>query len=270
MTYRLPESKVAGYEHDNPGELQIAPDLRTFFLTFNVNHAPFTEARVRRAFSLAVNREQLVKATFGKLATPAGEFVRPTTGGYTPPVGFKFDPAEARRLLAEAGYPGGAGLPTVEFTLNGNAGVTLLIASALQAMWVQNLGVHVTVLPCEFKVYLSTLREKQFTLLLDSWGYGIDDPRDPLELATTGDPNNDSAWSNRDYDAAFAKSDATLVPAERRADFDAMNAMLAREVPYAPLYHANQGFLLHPSVRGWQNNRLRVYDWRQLSLEPAK
>jgi oligopeptide transport system substrate-binding protein len=270
LTYRLPQSKVAGYEHDHPEELQIAPDLRTFFLTFNVNHAPFTDPRVRRAFSLAVNREQLVKATLGKLATPADAFVCPGTGGYTAPAGVHFDPVEARRLLAAAGFPGGAGLPAVEFTLNGNAGVTLLLASALQAMWVQNLGVHVSVLPCEFKVYLSTLREKQFTLLLDSWGYGIDDPRDPLELATSGDPNNDSAWSNRAYDAAFAAADATLVPAERRAAFDTMNALLAREVPYAPLYHANQGFLLDPSVHGWQNNRLRVIDWRQLWLEPAK
>ncbi len=65
VTYRLPESKVASYEHDNPGELQIAPDLRTFYLTFNVAKSPFTDVRVRRAFSLAVNREQLVKATLG-------------------------------------------------------------------------------------------------------------------------------------------------------------------------------------------------------------
>ena len=49
-----------------------------------------------------------------------------------------------------------------------------------------------------------------------------------------------------------------------------MNALLAREVPYAPLYHANQGFLLHPSVHGWQSNRLRVIDWRTLWLENPK
>jgi len=270
LTYRLPQSKVAVYERDHPEELQIAPDLRTSFLTFNVKRAPFTDPRVRRAFSLAVSREQLVKATLGRLATPADTFVRPGTGGYTAPAGVNFDPVEARRLLAEAGFPGGAGLPTVEFTLNGNAGVTLLLASALQDMWVRNLNVHVSVQPCEFKVYLSTLREKQFMLLLDSWGYGIDDPRDPLELATSGDPNNDSAWSNRDYDAAFAAADATLVPARRHAAFDAMSALLAREVPYAPLYHANQGFLLDPSVHGWLNNRLRIIDWRQLWLGPAR
>ena len=271
VTYRQPQSKVATYEREHPAELQIAPDLRLAYLTFNVTRPPFTDPRVRRALSLAINRGQLVKATLGKLGQPAESFVIPGTGGYsfTPPKEAGFDPAEARRLLAEAGFPGGVGLPPVEFTLNGNAGVTLLLASALQAMWVQNLGVHVSVLPCEFKVYLSICREKQFTLLLDGWGYGLDDPRDPLELATTSDPNNDSAWSNRDYDAAFARSDAALLPAERNAAFDAMNAILAREMPYAPLYAANQGFLLRSSVRGWRSNRLRAIDWRQLWLEPT-
>ena len=270
VTYRVPQPKVAGYERDHPAELQIAPDLRVAYLTFNVTRPPFTDPRVRRAFSLAINREQLVRATLGKLGLPAAGLIIPGTGGYTAPAGVGFDPAEARRLLAEAGFPGGAGLPPVEFTLNGNAGTTLLLASALQAMWVQQLGVHVSVLPCEFKVYLSLSREKQFSLLLDGWGYNFDDPRDPFELATRGDPNNDSGWSSRDYDAAFAQSDTALRPAERRAAFDTMNTILAREVPYAPLYQVNQGYLRRPSVQGWQSNRLRSIDWRQLWLDPAK
>jgi oligopeptide transport system substrate-binding protein len=268
ITNRLPITKVAAIERERPAELQISPELRINYLTFNVTHPPFTDARVRRAFSLAVNREQLVHATLGKLATPAATMVRPGTGGYTAPATTNFDPAEARRLLAEAGYPGGAGLPPIEFTLNGHTGFTLEVGAALQEMWLQNLGVRVSVQPVEFKVYLSLLREKQFTLLLDGWFNGIADPRDPLELATTGDPNNDSAWSNRDYDAAFAASDATAVPAERAAAFDRMQAILAREVPFAPLYYTNIGFLLHPSVHGWRNNPLHDIDWRELWLEP--
>lgn len=269
LTRRLPQSKVAVYEREHPTELQLTPELRTSYLTFNVTRPPFTDARVRRAFSLAVNREQLVRATLGKLGTPATSFVIPGVAEYTPPVTLKFDPVEARRLLTEAGYPGGAGLPPVEFTLNGNAGVTLEIGAALQEMWSQNLGVRVTVQPAEFKVYLSLLREKQFTLLLDGWGYGIPDPRDPLDLASTGNLNNDSAWSDRVYDAAFARADHTLVTAERRAAFDEMETILAREVPYAALYHANQGFLRHPSLHGWTNNSLRAIDWRELWLEPV-
>jgi len=270
ITYRLPEPKVAAYEKERPAELQISPLLRVSYLTFNVTKPPFTDPKVRRAFSLAVNREQLVHAALGRLGAPAPTMTRPGTGGYTAPLATDFNPAEARRLLAEAGFPNGAGLPKIEFSLNGNTGVTLLIGAALQEMWAQNLGVHVTLQPMEFKNYLSVLREKQFQLLLDGWGYGINDPRDPLELATTDDPNNDSAWSNREYDAAFALGDSTREPAERRAAFDTMEKILAREAPYAPLYYTNRGFLMQPSVHGWRNNPLEMIDWRQLWLENPK
>ena len=60
------------------------------------------------------------------------------------------------------------------------------------------------------------------------------------------------------------------MPAERQAAFDAMGAILAQEVPYSPLYWANQGFLLQPSVQGWRSNRLRTVDWRAVSLGSAK
>jgi oligopeptide transport system substrate-binding protein len=269
-TNRIPVSKVPVYEHEHPAELQLSPELRTSYLTFNVTKAPFTDPRVRRAFSLAVNREQLVRAALGRLGSPAAAMTRPGTGGYTPPAWAKFDSAQARRLLAEAGFPGGVGLPPVELTLNGNTGFTLVIGAALQQMWLENLGVHVAVQPAEFKVYLSLLREKQFEILLDGWSYGLDDPRDPLEFGTTGDPNNNSAWSSREYDAAFASADATPDPMKRRTAFDTMENLYARDVPYAPLYHANAGFLLHPTVHGWRNNPLHIIDWRQLWLEPSK
>lgn len=269
-TYRLPQSKVAVYEHERPTELQLSPELRSYYLTFNVARPPFTDARVRRAFSLAVDREQLVRATLGKLGSPADTMVRPGTGGYTLPRLTRFDATEAQRLLAEAGFPHGVGLPPVEFTLNGNAGATLLMGAALQEMWAKNLGVHVTVQPLEFKFYLSTLREKNFQLLFDGWSYSINDPRDLLQLATTGDPNNDSSWGNREYDETFAASDATSLVAERQKAFNKMETLIAREVPYAPLYFSNQGYLLSPSVHGWRSNPLRIINWRDLWLEAPK
>ena len=268
VTARLPKTKVDVYEAGHPNELHIVPILRTNYLTFNVNRAPFTDSRVRRAFSLAIDRERLVHATLGKLGTPAHAMVRPGTGGFALAEGFRFDPGEGRRLLAEAGFPGGAGLPPIDFTLNGNAGVTIALSEALQQMWVQNLGVRVTVHPLEFKVYLSTEREKQFQVLMEGWGYVVPDPRDMLELGVTGDPNNDSGASFPDYDAAFAASDSTGDEAARREAFNSMEAVDAREDFYAPLYYTNHGFLVHPSVRGWRDNPLEIIDWRELYLAP--
>lgn len=267
VTARLPKTKVSVYEAEHPLELHVVPILRTNYLTFNISRAPFADLRVRRAFSLAIDREKLVHAALGRLATPAYALVRAGTGGYTPASEFRFDPAAARRLLADAGFPGAAGLPPVEFTLNGNTGATLEVAEVLERMWVENLGARVIVRPVEFKVYLSTLREKQFQLLLDGW-VSIPDPRDMLELGVTGDPNNDSGASDAVYDGAFAASDHAADEAGRRTAFDSMEAINGREAFYAPLFYTNRGFLVHPEVGGWRDNPILRIDWRELYLTP--
>jgi oligopeptide transport system substrate-binding protein len=265
VTAHLPMSKVAVYAAGHPEELHINPSLRVVYLTFNVGRAPFTDRRVRSAFSLAIDRKQLVDAALGRLGTPAFTWVRPGTGGYTPRRGFRYDPAEARRQLAEAGYPGGAGLPPIEFTLSADGGVILQVAQVLQQMWAKNLGVQVSVAPMEFKAYLSASRERQFQLLVEGWG-PIPDPGNVLEMGATGDPNNDATFSDRGYDDALLASQSAPTEVARWAAFDTMEAINAREVAYAPLYHVNVAFLVHPSVRGWRDNIIGRIQWRDLYL----
>jgi len=269
VTARLPKTKVPVYQAALSPQLHMVPILRTNYLSFNVQRPPFTDARVRRAFSLAIDRARLVRAALGGLGTPAFSFVRPGTGGYTPARGFPFDPAAARKLLKAAGYPGGAGLPPVELTLNGNAGTAIAIAEVLQQMWAENLGVPVTVRALEFKAYLSTEREKQFQVLSEGWTYSMADARDLLEEGVTGDPSNDTGASFPDYDGAFAAADRTADRARRWAAFNTMEGVIAREGFYAPLYYSNQGFLVDPSVRGWTDDPLgNVQDWRDIHLGP--
>ncbi len=267
-TYRLPQTKLPAYEH--APERHISPQLRTDFITFNVKVAPFTDARVRRALSLAIDRERLVRATLGKLGTPARTLIRPGTGGYTSPDVTGLDVVEAKRLLAAAGFPGGVGLPKIELTLNGNAGRTLLIGEAIQQMWAEALGVRVELRPLEFKVYLTVNQSKAYQVMTEGWGYAVADPRDLLQLTTTGDPNNTSGWSNAAFDAAFAAADQAAVRTERARAFATMEALIAQEVPCTPLFYTNQGYLIHPTLRGWRDNALHIIDWRELWLEPTK
>jgi ABC-type oligopeptide transport system substrate-binding subunit len=84
----------------------------------------------------------------------------------------------------------------------------------------------------------------------------------------TGDPGNDSAASFRDYDEAFAETDATGVQSLRWKAFDRMEVIDEREDFYAPVYYTNQGFLVRPSVRGWQENAIDIVDWRGIHLVP--
>jgi ABC-type oligopeptide transport system substrate-binding subunit len=105
-------------------------------------------------------------------------------------------------------------------------------------------------------------------VLLEGWSYTIDDARDLLEEGISDDPGNDTGASIRDFDDAFAAADSTSDQARRREAFERMEAIIAREGFYAPLYYTNQGFLVHPSVRGWRDNSIQWIDWRELYLEP--
>jgi oligopeptide transport system substrate-binding protein len=267
VTRSLPKTKVPVYEEEHPGELHLLPMLRTNYLSFNVDHPPFTDPRVRRAFSLAVDRVRLVRAALGKLGTPAYSFIRPGTGGYTPPKGFSFDPAGAGRLLAEAGFPKGAGLPPIELSLNGNTGVALAVGEVLQQGWSRYLGVHVTLRPMEFKSYLSVIRERQFQVVMEGYS-GIPDAIDLLEFPMSGNPQNDSGSRDADYDRAFHDSEYAPDEVPRRAAFDRMEAINAEKCYFAPVYYTNRGLLVSPSVRGWRDNAIDVIDWREIYLEP--
>ncbi len=267
VTYRLPKAKVPVYAAEHPGELHLLPILRTNYITFNVTRAPFTDPRVRRALSLAIDRDKLVRAALGDLGTPAYSMIRPGTGGFTPPNGFVFDVAEASRLLGDAGFPGGRGLASVELTLNGTTGTTLEVAEVLQNMWLENLGVHVVLRPLEFKVYLNTEREKQFQFLFEGYSY-VPDPHDMLQGIVTNDPQNDGGASDAAFDAAMAASDKTPDEALRRAAFEAAEMANARGAYYVPVYYSNRGILVAQSVRGWQDNAIPVLDWRSLYLKP--
>jgi oligopeptide transport system substrate-binding protein len=267
MTYTLPKSKLEVYEKEHPEELHTLPIQRTCFLAFNTRTGPFADRRVRAAFSLAVNRESLVRAALGGLATPAHSFVRPGTAGFVPTERFGYDPVAAARLMAEAGYPGGKGFPAVELTLNSNTGLTISVGEVLQQMWADALGVRLTLRPLEFKVYLQVDRDKQFDLLFE--GYSTyPDPHDMLSFLMSEDPNNDSAVSDPAFDRGYEASDRAPDPAARARILDGLEAINARATYYAPLYFSNRAMLMQPSVKGWHDHPVAAINWSELYLQP--
>jgi oligopeptide transport system substrate-binding protein len=267
MTYSLPKTKLETYKAEHPGELHLVPSLRTNFISFNVLKGPFVDPRVRRAFSLAIDRERLVHAVLGDLGEAAHSFVRPGTGGFMPSRRFEFDPREAATLMADAGYPGGRGFPPIELTLNASTGVTLSVAEVLQQMWSKELGVRLELHPLEFKVYLQIAVARDFTILLE--GYSpFPDAHDTLSFGVSDEPNNDTGVNDPDYDRAFAAADRELDPVRRQAALDAVEAINGERFYYAPLYFTNRGMLIQPSVRGWHDHAVAPINWRELHLEP--
>jgi oligopeptide transport system substrate-binding protein len=265
-TWGLPATKIESYQRTRSAELQIAPVLQTQFISLNCSRAPFTDPRVRRAFALAINRQSATDAGFRGRAQPARSLVRPGTGGFEPPEIKHHDEPEAQRLLAAAGFPGGRGFPSVELRIGAGGSDITAVAETLQHMWQQTLGVRVSLIRMESKALLASLAAHDFDLSI-SGHYPIDDPSELLSRAEKDAPTNYSTWHHPQFEAAGAAVRQASTDAARLAAFATMEQILAEEAPYIPLFHLNRVHLVHPSVRGWKENRFGQVDWRELWIE---
>ena len=127
-------------------------------------------------------------------------------------------------------------------------------------------GIDVKIIPNEGTVFLENLRSGNFQISLNNWGYDINDPVEQFLLALSTYPSNQSGWKNSDYDLAFARSEVAASTTERRAAFDEMETLVARDAPFTPLFHGSVALLVHPSVHGWRDNGFGSVDWREIWL----
>lgn len=265
LTNDVPASKIPGYQAMAESPLRMEPQLGTYYYRFNVTKPPFDDARVRRAFSLTIDRSTLVTRVTTGGETVGVSVTPPGTGGFSPTVQVRYDPDEARRLLAEAGFPGGVGFPVAELLYNTSENHRR-IAEAVQQMWKRELGVDVRLYNQEWKVYLDSTHHLNYTIARTAWVAVYDDANQFLEVFTTGNPNNLTGWGNAEYDRLHAASMAETDPARRMAQLQALDAMLLREMPAVPVYHYAQAYLIDPRVRGWEPNPLDKHPYKYIWL----
>jgi oligopeptide transport system substrate-binding protein len=263
VTWSLPEERIAAYR-DRPGSvLHVAPQLHTSYILFNTARRPFDDVRVRRAFSLCIDRDRLIPTITHGAADPAHSLTRPGTAGYRPPPCADFDPAEARRLLAAAGHAGGAGLPPVALSI---AGKGTHLAEALQEAWSRELGVRVEIQTQEEKVLFDSLDSGNFQFAQMGFFYAVNAPETILMIPLGDSRWNTTRWKSPAYDAAFRAAGNADNDKDRFAAFDTMERILRDEAPFSPLLFPNQANLISPLVHGWRDNPLWAIDWRELSL----
>jgi oligopeptide transport system substrate-binding protein len=267
LTYGLTATKADSYRASKSPYFRSEQELATYWITFNVALPPFNDARVRKAFALAADRNALAHDVL-RGQQPAEHLVADGAGGFTPTARLKRDPERARALLAEAGFPGGQGFPTVNLTYTAARAGWKEACEALQFMWQKELGVRVELAQIEYKVWLEALRTKKHQVAFESWLSGVDDPVEWMGLYVSGSPNNDAQWSNAAYDAHFAAADRAVTQADRFAHFQAMGELLLEEMPILPLYHLNHHFLKQTSVRGWEEKQLASHPLEYVWLDP--
>jgi oligopeptide transport system substrate-binding protein len=266
LTEALPVAKVDAYRASDPGLLRIDAYLGTYYYTLNTNRPFINDPKIRRALALAVDRTGIVEKILRGGQQPARAFTPPDTAGYTPAARLDTDFPEARRLLAEAGYPEGRGAPVLDILLNTSENHRI-IAEALQATWRKELGLEIRLNNMEGKSVLAARRAGDFQILRSSWIGDYNDPSTFLNVWTSGSGNNHSGWSRPDYDQLLFQAARTSDPAARHALFQQAEALLIADAPIIPFYHYTHVFLKHPSVQGWHPNLLDHHPYKHVWLE---
>ena len=257
VTMAVPFSKLDPYRIEHRNELHHAPLAETRYLAFNTTRAPLNDVRVRRALSLALDRAKLVDRVVHGGQEPAYRLVpaalrdgddRETRLGGE----IREDPAAARQLLSDAGFPGGRGFPRLELSSFVNTPVT----EAIQAMWKTELGIDVALVTREARVHVAALREGRYDIGFITAIPDVADAANLLGDFTTGSPANYPHWSDARYDELITRAAHTPDAALQAGRLREAEARLLAECPLAPLYFNATNWLMRPAVRGWHQDPL--------------
>jgi len=211
--------------------------LGTYFVRFNTTKKPLDDPRVRKAMALAIDKARLVAKYTKGGERPAKHYVPPGTGNYTSPSGPAHDPDLAKRLLAEAGYPGGERFPSDFEYLFNSSPLNKNIAVELQRMWRDTLGIQIKLRQAEHKVYLAAQSALEYHLTRSSWIGDYNDPNTFLDMFMTQNGNNRTGWSNANYDRLIRLANTTSDLAKRNALFhEAEKILIVDELPIFSLY----------------------------------
>jgi len=262
----MPVDEIAGLLAS--GELNIVDYIGTYYVCYQTQAAPFDNALVRQAFTLAIDSKYIVEQVTQTGQVPATGFVPAgiydadpngddfrTVGGdyWDAPVDdatYQANCEKARQLLAEAGYPNGEGFPTVTYLYN-TSDAHKAVGEALQQMWQEELGVTVQLQNQEWNAFLETRKKGEYQIARNGWIADYNDPCSFLDMWYTGGGNNDAQYSNPEYDAMIDAAKATSDPAERMSYFHkAEDIIIGQDWALGPIYFYTQKYMMADDISG--------------------
>jgi oligopeptide transport system substrate-binding protein len=252
-------SKLPGYK--------VVRQLRGDYYGFAVDRKPFDNLKLRKAFTMAIDREVFPKILQGG-QTPATSWIPPEMLSHNPKIGLAFNPNEARRLLSEAGYPDGQGLPPIVLGYN-TRDDHKLVAEAVQGMWQKHLNVIVKIENQEWKVFLKKLQNDPFPVFRSGWGADYPDPDNFMKLFTSNSGNNHGRWKNAKYDQLLEQAAREQDGAKRTALYDEAQKILTEtDAAIAPLFWRAEATMLSPKFTGLEYNSMARMDLRNVKAAP--
>ena len=266
LTESAPIAKIPVYQRDKPNLIHIDPYLGTYFYRVNVTRPPLDDPRVRRALAMALDRETIATKVLTGGQAPAGAFSVPGTAGYTSQAQIPYDVTEARRLLAEAGYPNGEGMRSIELLYN-TSDDHKLIAEAIQQMWKKELGVDLTLANQDWKVYMASQNNLDYDICRAGWIGDFVDPINFLECFTSSNGNNRTGWGSPEFDAHIAAATRTVDVDARHECFQQAERLLLDAAPLIPIYYYTRAYFRSPAIKGWRSNLLGYISFKDLYIE---
>jgi ABC-type oligopeptide transport system substrate-binding subunit len=247
-------------------DFQRGPYFASRYFSYNLARKPFDDVRVRRALSLAIDRAVLAAKFIGNGEVPAGGVVPPIVPGYWAPEAVGFDPEGARRLLAEAGYPGGRGFPAFSLTLFARDDVRK-VGEAIQSMWKHTLGIDVRLESEEGQTYTARLERRDFAVTTDGWVGDYIDPTAFLDIFVEANANNHSGWTDPRYATLLRQASVEPDARRRLALLAAAEARLVEASPVIPLTYMALNYLKKPWVQGWYVDPLEQHQFKYVRIE---
>ena len=248
-------------------DFHVDPIMGTYYLSFQTEKAPFDNPDVRMALSLAIDRDYVANTVMQGTYSPATNFVGPglsdaedgssfeeTTrknngGDFFDVANHDADVAKAKELLAKAGYPDGAGFPTVEYMTN-DAGYHKPLAEYLQSCWKEELGINMDIKVVEWSTFTPTRRAGDFQMARNGWVYDYDDPSNMLNLMKSTSGNNDGKYNNPEVDKMLDEANSTADVAEHYQKLHDAENMILADAAMAPVAYYNDFYLQDPKLKG--------------------
>lgn len=243
---------------EDGGDFYVDTILGTYYVSLNLQRDAFKDAKVRKALSLAIDRDYvantIMQGTYSAADSIVGPGIVDESGyfhdnGNAPYISADYEAnlAEAKKLLEEAGYPNGEGYPTIEYSTN-DAGYHVPLAEYLQQAW-GDLGITLTINKMEWSSFTPARRAGEYDVARNGWVMDYNDPSNMLDLFCSGNGNNDGKYANPDFDAAI---DASRVAdsAEHFAQLHKAEDILMEDMGCLPIAYYNDYWLQSPTLKG--------------------
>jgi oligopeptide transport system substrate-binding protein len=273
VTYTVPAAQFKWVRENLGAELQVSPQLNTYYYGFNLHRAPFRDNRdLRLALSMVIDRELITESVTGRGELPAygwvpvgvAEYASQSPGWASLP--FEQRIAQAKRLYAAAGYSSEKPLKT-EIRYNMDESHTRL-AVAIAAMWKEHLGVETSLVGEEFKVLLQNIDRHDVTQVFrSSWVGDYNDAYTFAQYLKSDFGLNLPGYRNPEYDRLLTRAAAETDRARRRELLEAAERLMLEDQPLLPLYFYVNKHLVKPYVKGWRNNVMNVQYSKNLTIE---